>query len=496
MLFIDPRTCIDCGACVDVCPVEAIVPHHDLTDADVVYADINAQYFDTATPVSVDAPTPGPLSMTVRESAPLRVAIVGCGPSGCFAAEELLSRSDGRAEVDIFERLPMPWGLVRYGVAPDHQGTKAVTRLFSRTVARDDVELHFNVRIGEHLTHEELLAHHHAVIYAVGAAGERRLGIPGESMTGSHSAGEFVSWYNGHPDYAQTAFDLSSLRAVIVGNGNVALDIARVLASDVDTLARTDIADHALDALAESAISEVVILGRRGPEHAAFTLPELIGADSVPDYDLVVEPGNCAEIFGDPAAGYKTRAIAQIATRSAGRAARKRVVLRFHSRPVAIAGDGRVAAMRIAGPHGDVDLSCGLVVRSIGFHGQRQPGVLFDDAAGTMPHEAGRVCAGVYTAGWIKRGPTGGIGTNKWCAKETVDSLVEDYTAGRLAAPAHDREHLRALLAHRQPNKFGYAQWKVIDAHERALGQLRDRPRTKLVDTDRVHDVVTGIGVL
>ncbi len=268
MLYIDPQTCIDCGACVDECPVDAIFGENELSEAHSMYPEINAAYFEKH-PIGPDWPELGSPRKLSAELGTLRVAIVGSGPSACYAAIELTSRP--RVEVDMFDRLPTPYGLVRAGVAPDHPGTKGVSDVFRSALGKRSVQCHFNVEVGRHVSHEELLEHHHAVIYAVGAASDRRLGVPGEDLPGSHAATEFVAWYNGHPDYADHEFDLSGERAVIVGNGNVALDVARVLVTDPDELAKTDMAEHAVEALRHSNIREVVIVGRRGPAQAAYT---------------------------------------------------------------------------------------------------------------------------------------------------------------------------------------------------------------------------------
>ncbi|GAA1872088.1 FAD-dependent oxidoreductase [Pseudonocardia ailaonensis] len=501
MLYIDPASCIDCGACIEACPVDAIAPDYDLTDENLRFTEINAQYYEDPahqgypqSPQETSRPR-----IETTEPGPLRVAVVGSGPAACYAAEDLLTRRGLDVEVHMFERLPTPWGLVRFGVAPDHQATKSVTRTFARTMGRRGLNVHLNVEVGRHITHDELLAAHHAVIYAVGAPLDRRLGIPGEDLPGSHAATAFVGWYNGHPEFADTTFDLSAERAVVVGNGNVALDVARVLSGDVDDLARTDIADHALEALAASKIREVVVLGRRGPQHAAYTVPELLGLSH---FDVEVHPGH-----GGLGGAYKTELVRELAERPAqGRD--KRIVLRYLSSPLEILGEDRVTGLRIgqnsvadgpARPTGETeDLECGLVLRSIGYRGAPLPGLPFDEARGVLPNEGGRVVdpatgsptTGVYAAGWIKRGPSGVVGTNRKCAEDTVALLLEDYLGGRLAAPAGDAGSLRELIASRQPLAFGYPGWKAIDVHERATGRNQGRPRVKLVDVQEMLEIV------
>lgn len=524
MLYIDPTTCIDCGACVEVCPVDAIVSDFDLTDENARFADINAHYFRD--PNKAAYPTTRVERATTRievnERGPLRVAVVGSGPAACYAAEELLSHGGLETEVTMFERLPAPWGLVRFGVAPDHQDTKAVTKLFSRAVARRGIELHLNVEVGRHVTHKELLEHHHAVLYAVGAASDRRLGIPGEDLPGSHSATDFVGWYNGHPDFADRSFDLSDERAVIIGNGNVALDVARILVSDVRDLARTDIADHALKSLSTSRITEVVVLGRRGPAQAAYTTPELLGLASAPRSEVVV---NCAESVLDlntrvrstenpHSMQMKTTIVRELAGKpSLGYP--KRVVLRYLASPTAIIGDEQVRAVRVnlnqlvgsGSDHVEVvptgvteEIRCGLVLRAIGYKGVALPDLPFDEVRGILPNDGGRVVhpdtgeplTGVYTAGWIKRGAAGVIGTNKKCAEDTVAALLEDFTRGRLISPPKDREALRELIEYRQPLAIDYRGWEAIDRHERSAATDQSRPRIKLVDVQDMLTVAHG----
>ncbi|WP_072689007.1 FAD-dependent oxidoreductase [Rhodococcus marinonascens] len=512
MLYIDPDTCIDCGACVDECPVDAIYAENDLADIDEPYLDINAQYY-TKYPIGPDWPEPLKFPLIDEALGTLRVAVVGSGPAACYAAMELTAKP--RVEVDIFDRLPTPYGLVRAGVAPDHQGTKGVTGLFGSVMGKRTVHCHFNVEVGRDVSHEELLRHHHAVIYAVGAAGDRELGIPGEDLAGSHAATEFVAWYNGHPDYVDHTFDLSGERAVIVGNGNVALDVARILVTDPEVLAKTDLADHALEALRASNIREVVILGRRGPAQAAYTHPELLGLDRIPNVDIFVDPDEAALdpvsrafIDGDESEPWqrnKVTKVEEFARRTAD-SSKKRIVLRFLTSPVEVLGTDSVEAVRIvknemvAGASGalgatpsDVTstLNTNLVLRSIGYRGQPVAGIPFDDRRGVIPNENGRVIdpgtgapvPGVYVAGWIKRGPTGVIGTNKYCSAETVKMLIDDFSAGRLDAPA-EREAFDRLIADRAPAAVDYQGWQRIDKTESAAGKSTGRPRTKLVTTE------------
>ncbi|MFE3959876.1 FAD-dependent oxidoreductase [Nocardia sp. NPDC059091] len=517
-LYIDPDTCIDCGACVDACPVDAIFSEDDLLASLARFSDINAAYFQRHPLESNFEPLVAP-SRAPKELGTLRVAIVGAGPAACYAAEELLRRAD--VEVELFDRLPTPYGLVRAGVAPDHPGTKSVAGLFESAFRREALQYRLNVEVGKHISHEELLAHHHAVIYAVGAATDRHLGIPGEDLPGSHSATEFVAWYNGHPDFADREFDLSGERAVIVGNGNVALDVARVLTVDPDELAKTDIADHALDALRRSNITEVVVLGRRGPLQAAYTSPEFLalthlkGVDIIVDpEDLVLDPASQAELDDpevEPSLQLKYT-LAQEYAAGSRKPDNKRIVFRYLVSPTAITGDGKAEAVeyvhnelveengrtvaRASDRTGSVEAS--LVLRSIGYKGEPVADVPFDESAGVIPNDKGRVLAagnpvaGVYVSGWIKRGPRGVIGSNRMDSQETVDQLIEDFTQGKLAAPQAGRAALEALLSERQPDQIGRDGWKAIDAAEKTAGKSAGRPRVKFTSVENLLKAAKG----
>ena len=441
---------------------------------------------------------------------PLRVAIVGSGPAGFYAAGHLLkskSHPDLCVQVDMFDRLPTPWGLVRAGVAPDHPNIKAVSRVYEKTAEHPEFRFYGNVELGRDLTRDDLISRYHAVVYAVGAQTDRRMGIPGEDLPGSWAATEFVAWYNGHPDYRDLEFDLSAERAVVVGNGNVATDVARMLALTRDELAQTDVADHALDVLAESNVGEIVVLGRRGPAQAAFTNPELLELGEMTDADVFVDPGDVeldplSKAFIESEAAHTTKKKnVEILTGYAGReplGKRRRIVLRFLVSPVEILGTDRVEGLRIAhnelveGDDGSLrarptditeELDCGLVFRSIGYQGTRIDGVPFDERSCTIPNEGGRITdrSGEYAVGWIKRGPTGIIGTNKRDAQETVNSILEDLDADRLPAPADpERDSMEALLAERQPDAVSYAGWQAVDRVEREAGEPHGRPRVKL----------------
>jgi ferredoxin--NADP+ reductase len=447
---------------------------------------------------------------------PLRVAIVGSGPSGFYAAGHLLkckSHPELVTQIDMFDRLPTPWGLVRGGVAPDHPNIKAVSRIYEKTAAHPEFRFYGNVELGRDISHADLVERYDAVIYAVGAQTDRRMGIPGEDLPGSWAATEFVAWYNGHPDFRDLEFDLSAERAVVIGNGNVAADVARMLALTREELARTDVADHALEALAESNIREIVMMGRRGPAQAAFTNPELLELGEMTDADVYVDPGDAeldplSKAFIESEAAHGTakknvNILGEYAKREPfGK--RRRIVLRFLVSPVELTGTDRLEGIRfvhnelVEGDNGSIrprptditeELDCGLVFRSIGYRGTRLPDVPFDETNCVIPNDRGRVAdrVGEYTVGWIKRGPTGIIGTNKRDAQETVDTLLEDFDAGRLGVPADpDRDSLEALLAERQPDVVSYAGWEAVDRAEREAGEPHGRPRVKLCSFDEL----------
>src|SRR5919201_2398440 len=445
------------------------------------------------------------------EDNPLRVAIVGSGPSGFYAAGHLLRDKQRIVQVDVFDRLPRPWGLVRGGVAPDHPNIKAVSRVYEKTAQHPEFRFFGNVEFGRDVSYEDLAPRYHAVIYAVGAQTDKRMGIPGEDLPGSWAATEFVAWYNAHPDYCELEFDLPAERAVVIGNGNVAMDVTRMLASDPEELAKTDVADHALPVLRSSKVREVMVLGRRGPAQAAFTNPELLELRDMTDADGLVDPDDCrldplsaAAIEGE--GNLTARRNVEILTDYASSEPQgkdRRIVLRFLVSPVEILGDERVEGIRIVRnelyrdddgalrprPTGEEEvIPCGLVFRSIGYRGVPLPGLPFDERRCIMPNEGGRVLdaergqplAGQYAVGWIKRGPTGIIGTNKKDAQETVAAVFEDLEQGRLPQPEDpDRDSLEQLLAERAPEHVTYAGWEAIDRREREVGEPQGRPRVK-----------------
>ena len=413
----------------------------------------------------------------------------------------------------MIERLPTPWGLVRLGVAPDHPQLKTVSRAFEKIATRPGFRFLGNVEVGRDVSHDELTELYDAVVYAVGSQTDRQLGIPGEDLPGSWAATELVAWYNGHPDFQHLEFDLSHERAVVIGNGNVALDVARMLALTSEELAPTDTTDAAIEAIVSSGIREIVVLGRRGPVQASWTsqelgeLGELAGADVLVDPDeLVLDPASEAELEGGSNIVQRNVEILRdFATREPAGKPRS-VRLRFRASPVAIHGKERVEAVEIVRNRLEADeegrvravateerevIPCGFVFRSVGYRGVGIPGVPFDARAGTVPNQNGRVLGadgsaipGVYCAGWIKRGPTGVIGTNKKDAAETVEHLLEDARAGRL--PASGEGTIDDLLAERDVQVVTYPGWEAIDALERARGEEQGRPRVKLCTWDEL----------
>ena len=431
-------------------------------------------------------------------ASPLRVAVVGSGPAGFYAAGHLLA-SDIAVEVDMIERLPTPWGLVRLGVAPDHPNIKAVSRAFEKIAAQPGFRFFGNVELGRDVTHEELSRLYDAVVYAVGAQTDRRLGIPGEDLPGSWAATELVAWYNAHPDYQAVPFDLNTERAVVVGAGNVALDVARMLALSPEELAPTDTTDAAIAAINDSPLREIVLLARRGPAQAAFTTPELKEMGELADADVIVDPADLEGAVGTDTNSERNLEVLRgyAARPPSGR--RRTVVFRFYVPPVEIRGEGRVEEIEIA--HNELvaderggvravpterheTIPCGLVFRSVGYRGVALPDVPFDEELGVIPNDCGRVEPGLYCAGWIKRGPTGVIGTNKKDATETTELLLEDARAGLLRRESDER--LESLLAERGVEFVVYGGWEAIDLEERTRGDPHGRPRIKLCTWDEL----------
>ncbi|MCX2968396.1 MULTISPECIES: FAD-dependent oxidoreductase [Streptomyces] len=505
MLHIDPRACIDCGACADACPVDAVVPVDRLTADQREYAAINAAYFADAEPEAAD---PGPnfhpwgeptFDRTLpADFGPLRVAVVGTGPAGMYAVEDLLLHTP--AQVTLVDRLPVAGGLVRYGVAPDHPGTKRVGETFARFHTHPRVRMHLGLEVGRDVTPQELAAHHDAVIYAVGAATDRRLGVPGEDLPGSLSATRFVSWYNAHPDVPADAVRLEGERVVVVGNGNVALDVARILVADPDALARTDIAAHALRALRAGRVREVVVLGRRGPEDAAYTRSELLALRHLPGVELVVDdhdPRTGERV--EAAAPHEKAALLRDVPRAAVDYARppapgRRIVFRFHSAPVEVLGEDKVTGVRTTGAGGGTPIRAGTLLRAVGYRGVPSAGLPFDAATGTVPHEGGRVTGrpGTYVVGWIKRGPSGGIGANRTCAAETVGTLLADAVDDALPAPARDPGAFHRLARRRARHLVDARGLAAIERAEAARGRGEGRPRVKLATAEELVAAARG----
>jgi ferredoxin--NADP+ reductase len=455
---------------------------------------------------------------------PLRVAIIGAGPSGFYAADQILKDPDVHAQVDLFDRLPTPYGLVRGGVAPDHPKIKSVTRVYERTAAKEGFRFFGNVEVGRDLGVADFEEHYHAIIYTFGAEADRELGIPGEDLPGSYAATAFVGWYNAHPDYADRDFHLDrAKRAVVIGNGNVAMDVSRMLALDDAELRKTDIADHAIEVLDASTIEEIVVLGRRGPAQAAYTNPEVKELGELEEADVIVDP---AEIELDPvSAAYLESEDADKTTRNNVEIVRefaarepagkpKRIVLRFLSSPIEIKGGDKVESIvigrnELADDDGTLrardtgereELDCDLVLRSVGYTGIPINGIPFDEKRGTILNERGRVLeehggehrTGHYTAGWIKRGPSGVIGTNKKDAQETVVHLLEDVREGRLLEPeSPDPDSIETVLKERGTHYVSFSGWEKIDQAEVGRGEPHGRPRVKFV---RVEEMLERAG--
>ncbi|MGZ4363824.1 MAG: FAD-dependent oxidoreductase [Gaiellaceae bacterium] len=453
-------------------------------------------------------------------SGPLRVAVVGSGPAGFYAAGALLD-AETPIEVDMLERLPTPWGLVRLGVAPDHPKLKTVSRAFERIALKPGFRFFGNVEVGRDLTHADLTRLYDAVVYAFGAQSDRRLDIPGEDLPGSWSATELVAWYNGHPDFQELQFDLNVERAVVIGNGNVALDVARMLALTPAELEPTDTTDPAIEAIGGATIRDIVVVGRRGPAQASWTTPELKELGDLAGADVVVDPAELeldavseASLEDDTNARRNMEVLRDFAAREpTGKPVTVR--LRFLASPVVLHGDEKVQSIElvrnrleerdgrlVAVPTEEREtIECGLVFRSVGYRGVGLPELPFDERRGTIRNVRGRVVADdgepvgrTYCAGWIKRGPTGIIGTNKKDATETVAHLLEDVEQGKLG---HGDEATAAavedLLAERDARAVLYPGWTSIDEIERAAGEKLGRPRVKLRTWDELLEAAERV---
>jgi ferredoxin--NADP+ reductase len=456
---------------------------------------------------------------------PLRVAIIGAGPTGFYTAEHLMKQAGLAVEIDMYDRLPTPFGLVRGGVAPDHQRIKTVTKVYDRIAAKPTFRFYGYVEFGTDVTVDTLRGYYHQIVYCTGAETDRDMGIPGEDLKGSHAATAFVAWYNGHPDYRDCEFDLSRESAAVIGIGNVAVDVCRILCRTPEELEQTDIADYALEALRRSRVRKVYMVGRRGPVQAAFTSPEAKELGEMADADVIVLP---EEVALDPLSKQQLAKshdkgvernveILQEYSRLKPAGKSRQLTLRFLASPVELRGDaaGRVVRMRMVRNElyeekdGSLrprptdrfeELEVGLVFRSVGYRGVPLPGVPFHDKWGVILNEKGRVIApetkqpvlGEYTAGWIKRGPSGVIGTNKPDALETVNCMMEDLARGAVLAPAHPEvAAAEQLVRQRKPRVFSYADWLRLDEMEIARGKALGRPRLKFT---RVEDMLAALG--
>ena len=458
-------------------------------------------------------------------TAPLRVAIVGAGPSGFYIAEHLLNQEDLVVEIDMLERLPTPYGLVRGGVAPDHQKIKAVSATYDKIAANPRFRYYGYVEYGTHLSLDDLRGFYHQIVFTTGAPTDNRMDIPGEDLLGSYPATDFVAWYNGHPDYRDLQFDFSGERVAIVGVGNVAVDVARILCRTSEELAKTDIADYALQALRGSRVKEVAMLGRRGPAQAAFTNPELRELGQLPGADLIIRPDEArldelsqAALDGgsDRASGRKVAMLQEFAARPPDGKIR-RLTIRFLVSPTALLGneEGRLTGMRLvknelyATDSGTLrprpteqveELPVDMVFRSVGYRGVPLQDVPFDERRGVIANAQGRVLqaggdeplTGIYASGWIKRGPTGVIGTNKSDALETVKCMVADASGGKVLEPTETAVEAAAnLVRERQPEFFSYTDWLNLNKVEVSKGKDIGAPRVKFT---RIEEMLEARG--
>ncbi len=461
-----------------------------------------------------------PLGSSAR---PLRVAVVGSGPSAFYAVQALFKTQNMHVRADVFDRLPTPFGLVRGGVAPDHQKIKSVTRIYEELAQDPRCRFFGNVLLGRDLQVADLLAHYDQIVYALGNESDRKLGVPGEDLAGVHSATEFVGWYNGHPDFKARSFDLASARTVaVVGNGNVAMDVTRILLKDPAALANTDIADYALAELKRSQVREVILLGRRGPAQAAFSPKELEEIAELSDVDVVVtqaeasiDPMSAKWAESEPRSTMRNiKLVEELAGRGDGSNPRK-ARCRFLVAPVELQGEGgRVRAIKVEHASLTADangtprpkgngkysvLECQLVFKAVGYRGVPVPGVPFDDKAGIVPNREGRVLAHAkgevvpnqYVVGWAKRGPTGLIGTNSPDSVETAKCMVADLAAQTAAVLANDERHaIPRLLRSRRVDFVSWQDWRLLDAHEQEQGKQHGKVRSKVVSVSDMMAVI------
>jgi ferredoxin/flavodoxin---NADP+ reductase len=458
----------------------------------------------------------------MNDSSPLRAAIVGAGPGGFYTAAQLLAVAEPQFAVDLYDRLPTPYGLVRAGVAPDHPKIKSVTRAYDKTSEHERFRFFGHVELGGDISREDLLEHYHVVCYTIGTSTDKRLGIPGEDLRGSHPATEFVAWYNGHPDHCGLEVDLRAKQVVVVGAGNVAIDVARMLALAPSELAVTDTADHAIAVLSTSGIEEITILARRGPLQAAFTNPELLEMGELERGDVEVVGGELDELSAvalREADKTRRRNVEILQDYAARPKTGKPITVRFRflASPVELLGDanGHIRAVKIennaivARNDGSLaargtgtfeEFPAQLVFRSIGYTGQLVPGVPFDERRGLIRNDGGRVCdadgahrIGEYVAGWIKRGPSGVIGTNKKDAHDTVDKILEDAAADGLNQPVSD--DIEAMIVAHAEHAITWEGWLAIDAAETAAGEasVPARPRVKLTEWAALREAAKGV---
>ena len=452
-----------------------------------------------------------------------KIAVIGSGPAGFYAAGELFRQQSWSIKVDIFDRLPTPYGLVRGGVAPDHQKIKSVTKIYSRIAENENFRFFGNVEFGSDILRSDVLEFSDAVIYAVGSPSDRSLGIPGEELPGSHSATEFVAWYNGHPDFRGRKFDLSVKDVFVIGMGNVALDVARILAKTPEELSKTDIADYALETLFESQIEAIWLVGRRGPLQAAFTPVEAREFLELDSADVILEGGplkldaesqRILETDASKDTKKNIEILKQISEKNSSNK-KKRVHFMFLASPLEILGNGGVEKIRMVRnqlvkrddgslrPQATGELmeeNAGLIFRSIGYHGNPLADVPFDQNSGTIPNECGQIIdedqdkslrTREYVAGWIKRGPTGVIGTNKQDAVETVHRMLETFLQEKIEPGQQpDISGIEALLKERNVNYVSFEDWKLLDAYETDAGQAQERPRVKVTSIDEMLEII------